>query len=41
MNIQFECADKINGVMTITLEKADYQDAVDKRLKEFRKQEWQ
>ena len=37
MNIQFECADKINGVMTITLEKADYQDAVDKRLKEFRK----
>ncbi|MBP5339029.1 MAG: trigger factor [Prevotella sp.] len=37
MNIQFECADKINGLMTISIDKADYQEAVDKRLKEFRK----
>ena len=37
MNIQFECADKVNGLMTITIEQADYQAAVDKKLKEFRK----
>jgi len=37
MNIQFECADKVNGLMTITIEKADYQEAVDKKLKDFRK----
>ena len=37
MNIQFECADKVNGVMTITIEQADYQEAVEKKLKEYRK----
>ena len=37
MNIQFECADKINGLMTITIEQADYQEQVDKKLKEYRK----
>ncbi len=37
MNIQFECADKINGLMTISIEQADYQEAVDKKLKEYRK----
>ena len=37
MNIKFESADKINGLMTITIEKADYQEAVDKKLKEYRK----
>ena len=37
MNIQFECADKVNGLMTITLESADYQPAVDKKLKDYRK----
>ena len=37
MNIQFECADKINGLMTITIEQADYQEAVDKKLKDYRK----
>ena len=37
MNIKFESADKINGVMTITIEQADYQEAVDKQLKNYRK----
>ncbi len=37
MNIQFECTDKINGLMTITIEQADYQEQVDKKLKEYRK----
>ncbi len=37
MNISFECADKVNGLMTITLEKADYEEAVTKKLKEYRK----
>ena len=37
MNIQFECADKVNVVMTITIEQADYQEAVEKKLKEYRK----
>ena len=37
MNIQFECADKVNGLMTITIEQADYKEAVDKKLKDYRK----
>ena len=37
MNIQFECADKVNGLMTITIEQADYQETVDKKLKDYRK----
>ena len=37
MNIQFECADKVNGLMTITIEQADYQEKVDKKLKDYRK----
>ena len=37
MNIKFESADKINGLMTITIEQADYQEAVDKKLKDYRK----
>jgi trigger factor len=37
MNIQFECADKINGLMTITIEKADYEEKVNKTLKDYRK----
>ena len=37
MNIQFESADKVNGLMTITIEKADYQESVDKKLKDYRK----
>ena len=37
MNIQFEAPDKINGLMTITLESADYQPEVEKTLKDYRK----
>ena len=37
MNITFEAPDKINGLMTITLESADYQPEVDKTLKDYRK----
>ena len=37
MNISFESADKINGLMTITIEKADYEEKVEKQLKEYRK----
>ncbi len=37
MNIQFEAPDKVNGLMSITLEKADYQPEVDKTLKDYRK----
>jgi len=37
MNIQFECADKINGLMTITIEQADYEEKVRKTLNDYRK----
>ena len=37
MNITFEAPDKVNGLMTITLEQADYQGEVDKQLKDYRK----
>ena len=37
MNITFDCADKVNGLMTITVEQADYQEKVDKTLKDYRK----
>jgi trigger factor len=37
MNISFEAPDKINGLMTITLEKEDYQAEVEKTLKDYRK----
>jgi trigger factor len=37
MNISFENPDKINGLMTITVEKEDYQEKVDKTLKDYRK----
>ena len=37
MNISFEAPDKVNGLMTITLEKADYQGEVEKTLKDYRK----
>ena len=37
MKISFECADKINGLLTMTVEKADYQEAVEKTLKNYRK----
>ena len=37
MNIKFENPDKVNGVMTITVEKADYEEKVSKTLKDYRK----
>lgn len=37
MNISFENPDKINGLMTLTFEKDDYQAEVDKTLKDYRK----
>ncbi|MDO4311375.1 MAG: trigger factor [Prevotella sp.] len=37
MNISFETPDKLNGVMTLTIEKEDYQADVEKQLKDYRK----
>ncbi len=37
MNISFENPDKINGLLTITVEEADYKDDVEKTLKNYRK----
>ena len=37
MKIQFENPDKINGVMTVTVEKEDYNEKVEKTLKDYRK----
>ena len=37
MDIKFESADKINALMTITVEKADYEEKVTKTLKDYRK----
>ena len=37
MNITFENNDKVNGLLTITVEKDDYQEKVEKTLKDYRK----
>lgn len=37
MNISFENADKVNGLLTLTIEEADYKDNVEKTLKDYRK----
>ena len=37
MNITFENPDKVNGLLTITIEKEDYQEQVEKTLKNYRK----
>lgn len=37
MNISFECADKINGLLTLTVEENDYKENVEKALKNYRK----
>ena len=37
MKITFENPDKINGLLTITVEKEDYQEKVEKTLKNYRK----
>ncbi|WP_311416399.1 trigger factor [Hoylesella shahii] len=37
MKISFENADKVNGLLTITVEEADYNEKVEKALKDYRK----
>ena len=37
MKISFENPDKINGLMTLTVEEADYKESVEKKLKDYRK----
>lgn len=37
MNISFENSDKVNGLLTVTIEKDDYQTDVEKALKDYRK----
>ena len=37
MKISFDCADKINGLLTMTIGPADYQEKVEKTLKDYRK----
>lgn len=37
MNISFENPDKINGLMTITVEEVDFKEEVEKALKDYRK----
>ena len=37
MKVTFENPDKVNGLMTITVEEADYQESVEKALKNYRK----
>ena len=37
MNISFENPDKVNGLLTITVEESDFQDSVEKTLKDYRK----
>ena len=37
MKISFENPDKLNGLLTLTVEEADYKETVDKTLKDYRK----
>ena len=37
MKVTFENPDKVNGLMTLTVEEADYQKDVEKTLKDYRK----
>ena len=37
MKITFDCPDKINGLMTMVIEPADYQEKVENTLKDYRK----
>lgn len=36
MNVHFKTLNKVSGLLTVKLEKADYQEKVDKSLKTFR-----
>lgn len=37
MKVTFEAPDKVNGLMTLVVEEADYKDGVEKKLKDYRK----
>ena len=37
MKISFENPDKVNGLLTLTVEEADYKENVEKTLKNYRK----
>lgn len=37
MKVSFENPDKVNGLLTITVEEDDYKNDVEKELKEYRK----
>ena len=37
MKVSFENPDKVNGLITLTVEEADYKDNVEKTLKNYRK----
>ncbi len=37
MKISFENPDKLNGLLTIVVEEADYKEEVEKALKDYRK----
>ena len=37
MKITFENPDKVNGLMTLTVEESDYKENVEKTLKDYRK----
>lgn len=38
MKVSFDCPDKINGLLTITVEEGDFKDEVENQLKQYRKQ---
>ena len=37
MKVSFDCPDKINGLLTVTIEEDDYKNDVEKELKDYRK----
>ena len=37
MKVTFENPDKVNGLMTLTVEEADFNEKVEKQLKDYRK----
>ena len=36
MKVSFDCPDKINGLLTVTIEEDDYKNDVEKELKDYR-----
>ena len=37
MKVSFDCPDKINGLLTVTIEEDDFKNDVEKELKNYRK----